>query len=70
MNLVSTLQSDERPETLGKKLVDVTGFEPVIPCLQRTRVLSNDSVRYFSFYCFQWGICFSLEAKLQCNENL
>jgi hypothetical protein len=29
MNLVSTFQSE-------KKLVDVTGLEPVTPCLQRT----------------------------------
>jgi hypothetical protein len=45
--------------------VDVTGIEPVTPCLQRTGVLSISSIRYFGFQCFQqfWGICFSLEAK-------
>ena len=37
----------------GIKLVDVTGIEPVTPCLQRTGVLSNRSLRYFGFQCFQ-----------------
>jgi len=36
-----------------KELVDVTGIEPVTPCLQRTEVLSNRSLPYFGFQCFQ-----------------
>ena len=46
MNPLSLLQSE-------KKLVDVTGIEPVTPCLQRTGVFSNSSVHYFGFQCFQ-----------------
>jgi hypothetical protein len=48
-----------------KNLVDVTGIEPVTPCLQRTGVLSNGSVHYFGFPMVSiiWGACFSLEAK-------
>jgi hypothetical protein len=48
-----------------KRLVDVTGIEPVTPCLQRTGVLSNRSLPLFWFPMFStiWGICFSLEAK-------
>jgi len=34
-------------------MVDVTGIEPVTPCLQRTGVLSNRSLPYFGFQCFQ-----------------
>jgi hypothetical protein len=37
----------------GIKLVDVTGIEPVTPCLQRTGALSNASVHYFGFQSFQ-----------------
>ena len=33
----------------GIKLVDVTGIEPVTPCLQRTGVLSHRSFAYFGF---------------------
>jgi hypothetical protein len=46
MKLLSSLQS-------VKKLVDVTGIEPVPPCLQSIAVLSNGSVHYFGFQCFQ-----------------
>jgi tRNA-Thr(GGU) m(6)t(6)A37 methyltransferase TsaA len=37
MNLAGAMRS-------AKKLVDVTGIEPVTPCLQRTGVLSNRSL--------------------------
>jgi hypothetical protein len=39
MNLVSVLQSE-------KKLVDVTGIEPVTPCLQSRTIASNNSFRF------------------------
>ena len=39
MNSVSVLQSE-------KKLVDVTGIEPVTPCLQSRTIVSNNS------FCF------------------
>ena len=32
-------------ERAGIKLVDVTGIEPVTPCLQSTRANSNNSIR-------------------------
>jgi hypothetical protein len=38
---------------VGEKMVDVTGIEPVTPCLRRTRIVSRDSIRYFGFCCFQ-----------------
>jgi hypothetical protein len=40
MNLVSALQSE-------KKLVDVRGFEPLTPCLQSSRLSSDNSMLYF-----------------------
>jgi hypothetical protein len=46
MNPLSPLQTK-------KKLVDVTGIEPVTSCLQRTGVLSINSINYFGFQCFQ-----------------
>jgi hypothetical protein len=36
-----------------ENMVDVTGLEPATPCLQRTGVLSNRSLPYFGFQCFQ-----------------
>ena len=39
MNPVSVLQSEN-------KLVDVTGIEPVTPCLQSPTIASNSSVRF------------------------
>ena len=39
MNSVSVLQSE-------KKLVDVTGIEPVTPCLQSRTIASNGSLRF------------------------
>jgi hypothetical protein len=42
MNPVSVLQSE-------KKLVDVTGIEPVTPCLQSTKVSSHSSTLCFGF---------------------
>jgi hypothetical protein len=33
--------------------VDVTGIEPVTPCLQSTRVFSNNSILCFGFQYFQ-----------------
>ena len=39
MNSVSVLRSE-------KKLVDVTGIEPVTPCLQSPTIDSNSSIRF------------------------
>jgi hypothetical protein len=57
MNSVSVLQSETR-------LVDVTGIEPVPPCLQSTRLDSIRSLDYFQLLTFPTnrGTCFSLEA--------
>ena len=57
MNSVSVLQSE-------KKLVDVTGIEPVTPCLQSTRLASIRSIQYFQLLTFPTnrGTCFSLDA--------
>ena len=57
MNSVSVLQSE-------KKLVDVTGIEPVTPCLQSIGVDSIRSIHYFQLLTFPTnrGTCFSLEA--------
>jgi hypothetical protein len=42
MNLVSAVQSEN-------KLVDVTGLEPVTPCLQSTNLASNNSTRNLNY---------------------
>jgi len=57
MNSVSVLQSE-------KKLVDVTGIEPVTLCLHSTRLDSIRSLHYFQLLTFPTnrGTCFSLEA--------
>ncbi len=57
MNSVSVLQSE-------KKLVDVTGIEPVTPCLQSIGLDSIRSIRYFQLLTFPTnrGTCFSLNA--------
>ncbi len=39
MNSVSVLQSE-------KKLVDLTGIEPVTPCLQSRTIVSKSSFRF------------------------
>ena len=48
---VVTAQTASRPESLVpqvlKNLVDVTGIEPVTPCLQSTKLASNNSTGDF-----------------------
>jgi len=58
MNSVSVLQSE-------KKLVDVTGIEPVTPCLQSIGLDSIRSIRYFQLLAFPTnrGTCFLLKAN-------
>jgi hypothetical protein len=61
MNLVSVLQSK-------KKLVDVTGIEPVTPCLQRL-----DARRINNLHGVRWNAtggykCFAYEG-LSCEVN-
>ena len=53
---------------IRKKLVDVTGIEPVTPCLQSTGTRSTSSVRFQQLLTFPTnrGICFSLKG----NSNL
>ena len=57
MNSASFLQSE-------KNLVDVTGIEPVTPCLQSIGLDSIRSIHYCQLRAFatNQGTCFSLEA--------
>jgi hypothetical protein len=58
MNSVSDLQSK-------KKLVDVTGIEPVTPCLQSIGLDSIPSIRYRQLLTFpiNRGTCFRSKAN-------
>jgi hypothetical protein len=58
MKLLSFLQS-------VKKLVDVTGIEPVTPCLQSIGLDSIRSIHYFQLLTFPTnrGICFRSKAN-------
>jgi hypothetical protein len=51
-------------EIAGRWLVDVTGIEPVTPCLQSTRLHSTHSIPHFELLTFPTirGTCFSLDA--------
>jgi hypothetical protein len=42
MNLVSAMQSE-------KKLVDVAGIEPATPCLQSTKLVSDNSIENLNY---------------------
>jgi hypothetical protein len=47
-------------------VVDVTGIEPVTPCLQSTRLDSNHSIHHYQLLTFpiNRGTCLSLKAIL------
>jgi integrase-like protein len=53
IDVTNGAEKENNEPQLTENMVDVTGIEPVTPCLQRTGVLSNRSLPYSGFQCFQ-----------------